>query len=54
MKKENSTSVQASLLVKEKGVYQFKVKDPEGGDHLLVKKYGVALVKDLSPNIILF
>ena len=54
MKKENSTSVKASLLVKEKGVYQFKVKDPEGGEHLLVKKYPVTLVKDQSPNIILF
>ncbi len=54
MEKENNTSLNVSLLVKERGFYQFSLKDPEGGEHLLEKKYSVTLAKDQSPNIILF
>jgi hypothetical protein len=54
MKKENNTSLNISLLVKEKGFYQFNVKDPKGKEYLLEKKYPVMLAKDQSPNIILF
>ena len=54
MKKENNTSFNSSLLVKEKGFYQFKIKDPESKERLISKKYPVTLAKDLSPNIVLF
>ncbi|HIF03302.1 MAG TPA: hypothetical protein EYQ84_08445 [Nitrospinaceae bacterium] len=54
MKKENNTSFNSSLLVKEKGFYQFKIKDPMGEERLIPKKYPVTLAKDLSPNIVLF
>ena len=54
MKKENNTSFNSSLLVKEKGFYQFKIKDPLGEERLIPKKYPVTLAKDQSPNIVLF
>ncbi len=49
---ENSFSTQ--FYVKERGYYQFRIKDPEGGKHLLPKKYTVALTQDQSPSIVLF
>ena len=54
MKQESRISLKANLLVKEKGFYQFKVKDLHGNKHLLTKKYPVTLAKDQPPNIILF
>ena len=54
MKQESSISLKANLLVKEKGFYQFKVKDLHGNKHLLTKKYPVTLAKDQPPNIVLF
>ena len=53
-KKESNTSFNSSLLVKENGFYQFKIKDLEGEEYLISKKYPVTLAKDHSPNIILF
>lgn len=44
----------AQFYVKERGYYQFRVKDPEGVKHLLPKKYTVALTQDKSPSIVLF
>jgi len=54
MNKESAATLNANLLVKEKGFYQFKVKDHKGIKHLLETKYPVTLKKDQSPNIILF
>jgi len=54
MSKENETSLTGNLLVKEKGFYQFSVKDKNGDKHLIAKKYPVTLDKDDSPSIILF
>ena len=54
MKQESRISLKANLLVKEKGFYQFKVKDLHGNKHLLTKKYPVTLAKDQPPNIVLF
>ncbi|MBT6601999.1 MAG: hypothetical protein HOB32_10175 [Nitrospina sp.] len=54
MKKENSKYLKSSLLVKEGGFYQFKIKGSDGSEQLLAKKYPVTLVKDNPPNIILF
>ena len=54
MDRENETSLKGNLLVKEKGFYQFSVKDQKGNKHLLAKKYPVTLGKDHPPNIVLF
>lgn len=54
MKKEGEMGLRGNLLVKEKGFYQFSLKDQKRDKHLLVKKYPVTLVKDQAPNIVLF
>ncbi|GJL79919.1 MAG: hypothetical protein NPINA01_29080 [Nitrospinaceae bacterium] len=50
--KDNALSAQ--FLVKERGYYQFRIKDPEGDKHLLPKKYAVTLTQDQAPSIVLF
>lgn len=42
------------FLLKEKGFYQIRVKDPDGNKYLLPKKYSISLNQDQSPSIILF
>jgi hypothetical protein len=42
------------FFVKERGYYQFRIKDTEGAKHLLPKKYTVALTQDQPPGIVLF
>ncbi len=46
--------LQAQILVKEPGFYQFKVKDADGARHLLAKKYEINLEKDNPPSVTLF
>ncbi len=50
---ENKT-FSTQFFVKERGYYQFRIKDPDGAKHLLPKKYTVALTRDQSPGIVLF
>ncbi|SVD37084.1 uncharacterized protein METZ01_LOCUS389938, partial [marine metagenome] len=50
----DETSLKGNLLVKEKGFYQFNLKDKKGNKHLLAKKYPVTLGRDRPPNIVLF
>jgi tetratricopeptide (TPR) repeat protein len=50
---ENKT-LSTQFFVKERGYYQFRIKDPEGARHLLPKKYTVALTRDQPPGIVLF
>lgn len=47
-------TLMSQFLVKERGSYQFRVKDPEGTKRLLPKKYAVALAQDQTPIIVLF
>ena len=54
MSKENEVALKGSLLVKEKGFYQFRVKTSQGNKHLIAKKYPVTLGKDRPPSIVLF
>ena len=54
MSTESAVVLKGSLLIKEKGFYQFRVKAPQGNKHLLAKKYPVTLGKDRPPNIVLF
>ena len=46
--------LRSQVLIKEKGFYQFKLKDAEGKRHLLPKKYAIALEKDQAPSVTLF
>lgn len=50
---ENNT-LSTQFYVKERGYYQFRVKDQKGNKHLLPKKYTVTLSQDQSPGIVLF
>ncbi|MCH8312698.1 MAG: hypothetical protein IID17_06900 [Nitrospinae bacterium] len=54
MQVSGSNTLSTQFYVKERGTYQFRIKDPEGGKHLLPKKYTVALDQDQSPSIVLF
>lgn len=54
MSKQSEVVLKGNLLIKEKGFYQFRVKDLKDNRHLLIKKYPVTLVQDRSPNIVLF
>jgi hypothetical protein len=49
-----ATHLKAQFLVKEKGFYQFNLKDSQGGKHLLEKKYPIIPVADQSPTVVLF
>ncbi len=50
----NSKNLQGALIIREKGHYQFKVKQQDGGKFLLDEKYPIELKQDKSPQIILF
>jgi hypothetical protein len=54
MSKINDQNLQGSLILREKGHYQFEVKQPSGENLLLDEKYSIALKQDQSPQIILF
>jgi uncharacterized protein DUF4175 len=54
MQVSESNALATRFLVKEQGSYQFRVKDPQGGKHLLPKKYAVTLAQDGAPGIVLF
>ena len=54
MQVSGSNTLSTRFYVKERGYYQFRVKDTEGGKHLLPKKYTVDLDQDQSPSIVLF
>ena len=54
MQVSESQTLRSQFLVKERGFYQFRVKDPEGTKHLLPKKYNVTLTQDKAPSIVLF
>ncbi|MBT3366213.1 MAG: hypothetical protein HN472_01205 [Nitrospina sp.] len=54
MELKNSKRLEGSLILREKGYYQFKVKQPDGKVFLLEKKYPIELEQDKSPQVILF
>ena len=51
---KDSQSLQGSLILREKGHYQFKVKQHDGQSFLLQEKYPIELAQDKSPQVILF
>ena len=51
---EDRTKISASFMVREKGFYQFRIKNEYGNKILLPTKYPIDLKKDLAPKIILF
>ncbi len=53
MRVTEETTVKGRFIVREKGFYQFRLKDPSGPKHLLAPKYPIALDSDRSPSIIL-
>jgi len=50
----DSKNLQGSLILREKGHYQFKIKQHDGQQILLEKKYPIELEQDKSPQVILF
>lgn len=54
MKLKEPAQMEARFLVKEKGFYQFRLKDRSGEKTLLPDKYPITLAEDLAPRIILF
>ncbi len=54
MQVSESNTFLSRFYVKERGFYQFRVKDDQGQKHLLPEKYTVALTRDQSPSIVLF
>ena len=54
MSMEDPANLNGRLLIKEKGFYQFRIKDAVGKKHLLAQKYPVTLGQDRSPSIVLF
>jgi hypothetical protein len=54
MELRDSKNLQGSLILREKGHYQFKIKQHDGQQILLEKKYPIELEQDKSPQVILF
>jgi hypothetical protein len=54
MELRDSKNLQGSLILREKGHYQFKIKQHDGQQILLEEKYPIALEQDKSPQVILF
>ena len=54
MESKDNLSLMGSFIVREKGFYQFKLKDASGNQILLPKKYPVKLERDQNPRIVLF
>jgi hypothetical protein len=54
MELKNSKNLKGSLILREKGYYQFEVKPSDGSKVLLEKKYPIQLKQDKSPQVILF
>ncbi|MEE2987087.1 MAG: hypothetical protein VX667_04780 [Nitrospinota bacterium] len=53
MQKQEGNRIKGRFIVKEKGVYQFQIKEASGDKFLLATKYPIHLNKDNSPSIIL-
>jgi len=51
---KTSKKLEGSLILREKGYYQFKVKQADGPNFLLEKKHPIDLEQDKSPQVILF
>jgi hypothetical protein len=51
---KDSKNLQGSLSLREKGHYQFKIKQPDGEKILLKQKYSIELNQDKSPQVIVF
>ncbi|KMP11163.1 hypothetical protein UZ36_05355 [Candidatus Nitromaritima sp. SCGC AAA799-C22] len=54
MDQKDPANLNGRLLIKEKGFYQFRVRDAEGEKYLLAPKYPVTLEKDRPPSIVIF
>jgi soluble cytochrome b562 len=54
MRRAAGEGFMSSFLVKEKGFYQFLIKDKAGQKHLLKKKYPITPVPDEAPQVVLF
>ncbi len=54
MELRDSKNLQGSLILREKGHYQFKIKQHDGQQILLEEKYPIELEQDKSPQVILF
>lgn len=54
MESKDSSSISGTLMVREKGFYQFKLKDPSGTQVLLPQKYPIELELDQTPRVVLF
>ena len=54
MESNKNSSFMGSFVIREKGFYQFKLKDPSGNQILLPKKYPIKLEQDQNPRIVLF
>jgi hypothetical protein len=54
MELQDSKTLQGSMMLREKGYYQFKIKPPEGEKVLLKEKYPIELEQDKSPQVIVF
>ncbi len=54
MELKDSKNLEGSLILREKGHYQFKIKQQDGQKILLEEKYPIELEQDKSPQVILF
>ena len=54
MELKDSKNLEGSLILREKGHYQFKIKQQDGQKILLDEKYPIELEQDKSPQVILF
>ena len=54
MELRDSKNLEGSLILREKGHYQFKMKQQDGQKILLQEKYPIELEQDKSPQVILF
>ena len=54
MELKDSKNLEGSLILREKGYYQFKIKHHDGQKILLEEKYPIEIEQDKSPQVILF
>ena len=54
MESKDRLSLKGAFLVRERGFYQFRLKDKSGTQVLLPQKYPIELEQDQTPRIVLF